>query len=55
MQDQDFNRVAPDEFGRQAEHSLSGNEFLQLMPLVNRETEPAKTVSSSRVLKMVGA
>jgi len=50
MQDMDFDRVEPSGFGQQPEHALISDEFLRLMPLVSRETGPAKTTPSQAVV-----
>ena len=50
MQDMDSDRVALGEFGQQPEHTLGGNGFLWLMPLVDRETGPVKNTSSRVVV-----
>ena len=46
MQDMEFDRVPPGELGQQPEHTLINDEFLRLIPLVDRETIPAKITPS---------
>ena len=50
MQDIDFDRVTPDEFGQWLGQSIRRYEFQRLMPLANRETKFAKAADEERAV-----
>ena len=50
MQDIDFDRVTPDEFGQWLGQSIRRYDFQRLMPLASRETKFAKAASDERAV-----
>ena len=50
MQDIDFDRITPDEFNQWLNQSVNRYRFRQLMPIANRETKLAKTVSDEQAV-----